>query len=76
MTYLHLYTFVYIYIYLSIYHVCIKQFEQADMAFTSYVYLKGCTEMKVGLVAGTVRDTLWIMAHLNKSFAADEESFN
>lgn len=46
------------------------------MAFTSYVFLNGCTEMKVGFVAGTVRDTLWIMAHLNKSFAADEESFN
>lgn len=53
MTYLHLYTFY-------IYHVCIKQFEQADMAFTSYVFSRGCIEMRVGSVAGGVQDTLWM----------------
>lgn len=54
MTYLHLYTF-----YIYIYHV-IKQFEQADMAFTSYVFSRGCIEMRVGSVAGGVQDTLWM----------------
>lgn len=60
MTYLHLYTFY-------IYHVCIKQFEQADMAFTSYVFLRGCIEMRVGSLAGGVQDTLW-MGYLIRVF--------
>lgn len=30
------------------------------MAFTSYVFLRGWTEMTVGSVDGGVRDTLWM----------------